>query len=56
VLLYGGEVDPLVTPAMLQEAASLFTRATVVVQAGAGHFPWVDHSTGFAAAVGSFLS
>jgi proline iminopeptidase len=56
VLLYGGEVDPLVTPAMLKEAASLFTRATVVVQAGAGHFPWVDHSTGFAAAVGSFLS
>jgi pimeloyl-ACP methyl ester carboxylesterase len=56
VLLYAGELDPLVTPAMVQEAALLFTEATVVVQPGAGHFPWVDDPAAFAAAIGSFLS
>jgi proline iminopeptidase len=55
VLLYAGDLDPLVTPAMVQEAAPLFTAATVVVQSGAGHFPWVDDPEAFAAAVGSFL-
>lgn len=54
-LLYGGEVDPLVTSAMLHEAAPLFADATVVVQRGAGHFPWVEDPASFATAVGSFL-
>jgi proline iminopeptidase len=56
VLLYAGDLDPLVTPAMVQEAALLFTDATVVVQPGAAHFPWVDDPEAFAAAVRSFLS
>jgi proline iminopeptidase len=56
VLLYAGDLDPLVTPAMVQEAALLFTEATVVVQPGAGHFPWVDDPAAFAAAIRSFLS
>ena len=56
VLLYGGELDPMVTAAMLEEAALLFHDATVVVQPGAGHFPWVDDPAAFAAAVGSFLA
>jgi pimeloyl-ACP methyl ester carboxylesterase len=55
VLLYGGELDPLVTPAMLEEAALLFGDVSVAVQPGAGHFPWVDDPAVFAAAIGSFL-
>jgi pimeloyl-ACP methyl ester carboxylesterase len=56
VLLYAGDLDPLVTPAMVQEAAPLFTDATVIVQARASHFPWIDDPAAFAAAIGSFLS
>ena len=56
VLLYGGALDPMVTAAMLQEAAPLFHDAIVVVQPGAGHYPWVDDAAAFAAAVGSFLA
>jgi pimeloyl-ACP methyl ester carboxylesterase len=56
VLLYAGEVDPMVTPATVREAAPLFNDATVVVQPGAAHFPWIDDAAAFAAAVGSFLS
>jgi pimeloyl-ACP methyl ester carboxylesterase len=54
VLLYVGEFDPLVTPAMAAEAARIFTQATVVVQPGAGHFPWLDDGTAFARILGSF--
>jgi pimeloyl-ACP methyl ester carboxylesterase len=56
VLLYAGGSDPLVTPALVRQAAPLFHDATVVVQRGAGHFPWVDDPAAFAAAIGSFLS
>ena len=56
VLLYAGEVDPMVTPAAVREAAPVFNDATVVVQPGAAHFPWIDDAAAFASAVGSFLS
>jgi proline iminopeptidase len=56
VLMCAGGLDPLVTPAMVREAAPLFNDATVVVQPAAGHFPWVDDPETFAAAVRSFLS
>jgi proline iminopeptidase len=56
VLLYGGDMDPMVTPAMLREAAPLFGDARVKIQAGAAHFPWVDGPEVFAAAISSFLS
>jgi pimeloyl-ACP methyl ester carboxylesterase len=56
VLLYAGELDPIVTPALVREAAAVFNDATVVVQAGAGHFPWIDDPAGFAAAISSFLN
>ena len=56
VLLYAGEADPLVTPALLAEAAPLFGDATLIVQPGAGHFPWIDDPAAFAAAVSSFLA
>lgn len=55
VLLYAGEMDPMVTPAAVRAAAPLFNDATVIVQPGAGHFPWVDDPTAFAAAIGAFL-
>jgi pimeloyl-ACP methyl ester carboxylesterase len=55
VLLYAGDLDPMVTPAVVREAAPLFNHATVVVQPGAAHFPWVDDPKAFAAAIGSFL-
>jgi proline iminopeptidase len=55
VLLYGGELDPMVTPAVVQAAAPVFSDATVVIQPGAAHFPWIDGPEAFAAAVGSFL-
>jgi proline iminopeptidase len=56
VLLYAGDRDPMVTPELVSEAAPLFSDATVVVQPGAGHFPWIDDPAAFAAAVSSFLS
>jgi pimeloyl-ACP methyl ester carboxylesterase len=56
VLLYAGDRDPMVPPAAVKEAAPLFHDATVVVQPGAAHFPWVDDPAAFAAAISSFLS
>jgi pimeloyl-ACP methyl ester carboxylesterase len=41
---------------VVRAAAPVFSDATVVVQPGASHFPWVDGPAAFAAAVGSFLS
>lgn len=55
VLLLVGEADPMVTPAMARAAAQVFNDATVVIQPGAGHFPWVDDPVGFASAVNAFL-
>jgi pimeloyl-ACP methyl ester carboxylesterase len=56
VLLYAGELDPLVPPGEVRDAAPLFNDATVVVQPGAGHFPWVDDPAAFATSVAAFLS
>ena len=55
VLLYAGAWDAMVTPAMVQEAATLFHDARVVIQPEAGHFPWIDAPAAFATAVDSFL-
>ena len=55
VLLYAGDMDPLLTPAMVREAAALFNDAIVVVQPAAGHFPWVDDAAAFSGAIESFL-
>jgi pimeloyl-ACP methyl ester carboxylesterase len=55
VLLYAGDMDPLVTPAMVREAAPLFQDAAVVIQPGAAHFPWVEDPAAFTAAVSAFL-
>jgi pimeloyl-ACP methyl ester carboxylesterase len=55
VLLYAGDMDPLVTPAMVGAAAPLFNDAAVVIQPGAAHFPWVEDPAAFTAAVSAFL-
>ena len=55
VLLYGGELDPLVPPAMLAQDTPFFGDVSVAVQPGAGHFPWIDDPAAFAAAISSFL-
>lgn len=55
VLILFGELD-LGSPANVAgEFAALFPDATVVVQPGAGHFPWLDDPDAFAACVASFL-
>jgi pimeloyl-ACP methyl ester carboxylesterase len=56
VLLYAGDLDPLVPPAMVRQATPAFPDATVVVQAGAGHFPWIDDPDTFAGNVAAWLS
>jgi pimeloyl-ACP methyl ester carboxylesterase len=55
VLLYAGDLDSLVTPGMVREAARVFPDASVVVQSDAGHFPWIDDAGAFTTAIRSFL-
>ncbi|MCR3753200.1 alpha/beta fold hydrolase [Lentzea californiensis] len=50
-LLLTGEYDVALPPNRAREYADLFPRATLVVQPGAGHFPWVDDPEAFAATV-----
>ncbi|MFD4639152.1 alpha/beta fold hydrolase [Lentzea sp. NPDC058436] len=50
-LLVAGEHDVSLPPSRAREYAALFPRATLVVQPGAGHFPWVDDPGAFAATV-----
>jgi len=56
VLLYGGELDPLVPPTLVRQAAPVFPDATVVTQADAGHFPWIDDPGAFAGNIAAFLN
>jgi len=56
VLLYGGGLDPMVTPAMLDEAKLVFSDVQVAVDLDASHFPWVDRPATFAARLTEFLS
>ncbi|HET7017645.1 MAG TPA: alpha/beta hydrolase [Streptosporangiaceae bacterium] len=55
VLLYAGDLDPLVPPALVKQAAPVFPDASVIVQGGAGHFPWIDDPGAFADNVAAFL-
>jgi pimeloyl-ACP methyl ester carboxylesterase len=55
VLLHAGEADAFPTVTEVRQAAALFPDASVTVQPGAGHFPWVDDPAAFATTVGSFL-
>ncbi|MFF3887206.1 alpha/beta fold hydrolase [Streptomyces sp. NPDC001914] len=56
VLVLAGELD-LNSPApAMAEVAALFPHAELVVQDGAGHFPWLDDPKRFAAATEAFLT
>ncbi|MFI2205404.1 alpha/beta fold hydrolase [Streptomyces sp. NPDC020192] len=55
VLLLAGEVDPGAPPPAVADFAALFPRAELVVQPGAGHFPWLDDAERFRSAVMAFL-
>jgi pimeloyl-ACP methyl ester carboxylesterase len=54
VLVVTGEFDVNSPPPAAAEVAALFPDATLVVQPGAGHFPWADDGERFTATVSSF--
>jgi pimeloyl-ACP methyl ester carboxylesterase len=56
VLLIAGEVDIWPTAEAVRQAAALFGDVRMVVQAGAGHFGWIDDPATFARAVEEFLA
>lgn len=55
VLLLAGEFDLNSPPESTAEFADLFPDASLVVQSGAGHYPWVDDPDRFVEAAASFL-
>jgi pimeloyl-ACP methyl ester carboxylesterase len=55
VLLLAGEYDVALPPNRAAEYAALFPQARLAVQAGAGHYPWLDSRERFVAAVADFL-
>ncbi|MEV4177411.1 alpha/beta hydrolase [Nonomuraea sp. NPDC049709] len=55
VLLLAGEVDLNTPPSVAAELATLFPGAHLVVQPGAGHFPWHDDAGRFVATTAAFL-
>jgi pimeloyl-ACP methyl ester carboxylesterase len=54
VLLLAGQVDLGAPPRTVAEFAGLFPHAQLVVQPGAGHFPWLDDADQFVAAIVAF--
>ncbi|HEU5421029.1 MAG TPA: alpha/beta hydrolase [Streptosporangiaceae bacterium] len=55
VLVLGGELDLQRPPKITAEFARLFPAARLVIQDGAGHYPWLDDPGQFGAAVTAFL-
>ncbi|MFE2433057.1 alpha/beta fold hydrolase [Streptomyces sp. NPDC059373] len=55
VLLLAGEFDVNSPPQSAAEFAALFPDATLVVQPGAGHYPWLDDADRFVATTAAFL-
>ncbi|MGP4051749.1 alpha/beta fold hydrolase [Streptomyces sp. 2A115] len=55
VLLLTGEFDLNSPPRSAAEFAELFPAATLVVQPGAGHYPWLDDAERFVATTAAFL-
>ncbi|MFB7112105.1 alpha/beta fold hydrolase [Streptomyces sp. NPDC056291] len=55
MLVLAGEVDLNSPPAAMAEYAGLFPHAELVVQPGAGHYPWLDDAGRFVAATAAFL-
>lgn len=42
VLVFAGDLDPGMRPSEAEALAAVFSNSRVVVQPGAGHFPWLD--------------
>jgi pimeloyl-ACP methyl ester carboxylesterase len=55
VLLLTGEFDMNSPPVSAAEFAEAFPHATLVVQPGAGHYPWLDDADRFVATTAAFL-
>ncbi|MEU2130075.1 alpha/beta hydrolase [Streptomyces sp. NPDC018352] len=55
VLLLAGEFDVNSPPRSVAEAGDSFRDAELVVQPGAGHYPWLDDADRFTASVAAFL-
>ncbi|MFI2760437.1 alpha/beta fold hydrolase [Streptomyces echinatus] len=55
VLVYGGEVDGNVHPALVRRTAEAFPRAEAAVQPGAAHYPWLDDPERFLSGMLAFL-
>lgn len=55
VLLLAGEVDLNSPPRATAEFTELFRNAELVMQSGAGHFPWLDDPDRFVATTAAFL-
>lgn len=56
VLLLCGELDALMTPALVRDAATRLPRATVVEMTGRGHSPYFEDPHGWNEIVGGFLA
>jgi pimeloyl-ACP methyl ester carboxylesterase len=56
VFLLAGELDLNSPPQSVEEFASLFPHAGLTLQAGAGHFPWLDDPSAFTTATTPFLT
>ncbi|MGW7331295.1 alpha/beta fold hydrolase [Streptomyces sp. NPDC054840] len=56
VLLLAGEFDLNSPPRSVAEFAELLPGATLVVQRGAGHYPWLDDAERFVATTAAFLA
>ncbi|MFG2960161.1 alpha/beta fold hydrolase [Streptomyces sp. NPDC048291] len=55
VLVYAGELDGGPSPALAGRVADAFPHAEVVVQPGAGHYPWLDDPEWFVRRTVGFL-
>lgn len=55
VLLLAGELDVAAPPSVVAEFAGLFPNATLVIQPGGGHCPWLDDPAWFTTTVATFL-
>jgi proline iminopeptidase len=56
VLVLAGGYDAGNPPSVMAEVAAVFPRGELVVQEGAGHFPWVDDPERFVALMVPFLT
>lgn len=56
VMVLAGEFDVGNPPRAMAECAGLFPTSQLVLQPGAGHFPWLDDADLFVQATAAFLS